>query len=620
MSYRTRLALFFILIVAIPIAVVAVLVAVVSETSDAGKADARIATGLEVGLAIADDAEADAQRAVMQLLDADAVGAALTSGNDGRIEREARAAGQRLGLEYLLITTPDDNLVAIPEGQPVGIAAVAVTGDANYRVAGAVVSADSYLKEVERLTGLDAAVGGATGPTVTTDPAFGTELPQPGESRDATIGGESFRAASAALPGPSDSRITVFAPVESGGILASRPGIVLIVGVILAAGLVGVLAVARLLRSQIAAMLAAAKRIGSGDFSQRVPVVGRDEMAGLASEFNRMTDRLEKQIEQLRRQRMEIDRAVGRFGEALAAGLNRDALLVIVAENAVAACEAEYARIAVEDGTVIEYPPGARGPAREAAVAAQKRAARDRAKVISEREGGHALASPVSQEGREDEAIATLAIGRGAPPFGEAEREALIILVRQAAVSIGNIKAHEEVSAQAVTDELTGLPNNRAFRATIDREASRAERFKHELSLVILDIDNFKSVNDTYGHLQGDQVLRVVGRLLLDEPRAIDEPARYGGEEFVVALPETGVDGAVELAERLRETLAGEEIPLLESDGVLRVTASFGTATMPGAASSVRDLFAAADEALYQAKGTGKNKVVTAPDLIPVRR
>ena len=119
--------------------------------------------------------------------------------------------------------------------------------------------------------------------------------------------------------------------------------------------------------------------------------------------------------------------------------------------------------------------------------------------------------------------------------------------------SIENIALHELVSEQAVTDELTGLSNNRAFRELIAKEAARAERFGHELSLIMLDIDDFKQVNDTYGHLQGDEVLRMVGR----DPRrpsraAIDEPARYGGEEFVVALPETGLEGALELAERIR--------------------------------------------------------------------
>ena len=230
---------------------------------------------------------------------------------------------------------------------------------------------------------------------------------------------------------------------------------------------------------------------------------------------------------------------------------------------------------------MIEVPSGFKGPARDAAVAGQKRVDREGAKVDVRRDDGLR-----ARRSAQDAVATTCRSGRSrsgarGKEFGDEERDVFLYLLGQTSVSIENITAHEKVSEQAVTDELTGLPNNRAFRETIDREASRAERFEHELSLIILDVDNFKSVNDTYGHLQGDEVLRLIGKLLLEEPRAIDEPARYGGEEFVVALPETGTDGAVEIAERIRERLEAEEIPLLDGSGVLKVTASFGTATIP---------------------------------------
>ena len=99
------------------------------------------------------------------------------------------------------------------------------------------------------------------------------------------------------------------------------------------------------------------------------------------------------------------------------------------------------------------------------------------------------------------------------------------------------------------------------------KESARAARFKHDLSLVILDIDNFKQVNDTHGHLQGDEVLRVIGKILAEESRGIDAPARYGGEEFVVALPETDTEGALEVAERIRERIEAASIPMVEARG-----------------------------------------------------
>ncbi len=193
-----------------------------------------------------------------------------------------------------------------------------------------------------------------------------------------------------------------------------------------------------------------------------------------------------------------------------------------------------------------------------------------------------------------------------------------LYLVGQAAASVENLALHELVSEQAVTDDLTGLANNRAFRDLMDKEAARAQRFGHDLSLLILDIDNFKKINDTYGHPQGDVVLKGIGRILAEESRGIDFPARYGGEEFVVALPETGTQGAAEVGERIRERIEEEAVPLLDGDGEIQVTASLGLATLPGAAADARELIAKADEALYEAKGSGKNRLVVVPTE-PVR-
>ena len=124
----------------------------------------------------------------------------------------------------------------------------------------------------------------------------------------------------------------------------------------------------------------------------------------------------------------------------------------------------------------------------------------------------------------------------------------------------------------------------------------------------MLDIDNFKHVNDTYGHQLGDLVLREVARVLRESSREIDEPARYGGEELAVVLPGTDLEGAYNLAERVRAGIEALDFPLLDGMGSLRVTASFGAATLPGSADDQRALVAAADEALYRAKRAGKNR------------
>ena len=132
-----------------------------------------------------------------------------------------------------------------------------------------------------------------------------------------------------------------------------------------------------------------------------------------------------------------------------------------------------------------------------------------------------------------------------------------------------NVDLHETVQRQAVTDELTGLFNHRRFQEVISTEVERARRYDQEMGLIMLDLDNFKRVNDTYGHVQGDMVLREVARVLRETSREIDEPARYGGEEMAVALPQTDLEGAYRFAERVRSRIEALELPLLEGDGTL---------------------------------------------------
>jgi diguanylate cyclase (GGDEF)-like protein len=147
----------------------------------------------------------------------------------------------------------------------------------------------------------------------------------------------------------------------------------------------------------------------------------------------------------------------------------------------------------------------------------------------------------------------------------------------------------------------------------MSQEVERARRYDAEMGLIMLDIDNFKRVNDTYGHVQGDMVLREVAKVLKHSAREIDEPARYGGEEMAVALPQTDLEGAYRFAERVRTRIEGLELPLLDGDGVLRVTASFGAASLAHSGQMDKEaLVAAADAALYRAKRSGKNRTVKA--------
>jgi diguanylate cyclase (GGDEF)-like protein len=166
------------------------------------------------------------------------------------------------------------------------------------------------------------------------------------------------------------------------------------------------------------------------------------------------------------------------------------------------------------------------------------------------------------------------------------------------------------LTRQAQTDALTNLANRRALDERLDVEVDHARRLGTNVAFVIADIDNFKSINDSYGHQTGDEVLRRVARAFAEPVRELDLPGRYGGEEIALVLPGTNLSGARALAEKIRKNL--EELLVTTPDGSpFQVTASFGAACFPAQA-SVEELVAAADAALYEAKRTGKNRVVTA--------
>jgi diguanylate cyclase (GGDEF)-like protein len=236
--------------------------------------------------------------------------------------------------------------------------------------------------------------------------------------------------------------------------------------------------------------------------------------------------------------------------------------------------------------------------------------------------GVHSLAMPLRARlgtGNDFDQVGVIAIARRGRAFTETERDLFGYLASQAAVSLENANLHETVQRQAVTDELTGLFNVRHFHETLDYEVERTRRFQSEVSLVMIDIDDFKQVNDTHGHQQGDLVLLEVGRVLRELSRDIDEPARYGGEELAVVLPQTDVSGAELAAERMRTAIERLEIRRVDDEGVLRVTASFGVASLPGTATTKDRLIAAADQALYRAKRGGKNRVERAESATAAR-
>jgi two-component system cell cycle response regulator len=190
------------------------------------------------------------------------------------------------------------------------------------------------------------------------------------------------------------------------------------------------------------------------------------------------------------------------------------------------------------------------------------------------------------------------------------------VVIRAAVAAIRRSQALESTRADnrrleelATTDALTRLLNRRALLERLSAEVDRSRRFKSHLSLLMLDLDYFKSINDQHGHLVGDAILRQVGSLLAASIRTVDVAARYGGEEFVMILPETSTDGAMIFAERVRERIREHRFEV-DANRNFHLTCSVGVATFPSQrVTSTDDLFARADEALYRAKSGGRNMV-----------
>lgn len=186
--------------------------------------------------------------------------------------------------------------------------------------------------------------------------------------------------------------------------------------------------------------------------------------------------------------------------------------------------------------------------------------------------------------------------------------ELLEVLGNQASTSIANAKFHAEIERLAITDGLTGLFNHRYFQERLAQEFNRLQRFSEPISLLLIDIDHFKKINDTYGHPVGDLVLKGVSENIKKTMRNIDIPARYGGEEFAVILLGTDTKGALNMAERLRKTVMNTSFSA--DNAMFHVTVSIGISTYPEAGEKKEEFIERADKALYHAKRSGRNQSV----------
>ena len=609
MSFRNRLTLFFVAIVIVPMVSVAFVLFSLISDNEKGKADAELRAQQAAARNVYRRDVDQAGKLALRIGSDVRLARALRQGDDEAAQKRAGELLRQLGAARIRIADRQGTRVDVGSKRAIAPATRELVDPDGSRFGELQVSdrsAPVFAREVKNVAELDVVVrAGDQTLAATIDGVPRAPLARVG---DLEVGGKDLRVATFPAPGFGDQPVRI-------SVLSDRSGVGSDIGRsrLLAAGVLAgffilaitcAILVSRSLQAQIGEFLDAARRLGRGDFKAQVPTHGRDEFAALGDEFNRMAQQLEGRLEELRRERVRLESTLRRLGEAFASNLDRDALLEIAVRTTADGVGADGGRAAAVagghtgSGDLGELERVVAQAEAEALDSGQPREVAD--------SNGSALAHPMrGAEG--GEVLAVVSVWRSGRPFTPSERELFNYLAAQAGVSLENVALHETVQRQAVTDELTGLSNHRRFQDTLAAELERARRFDQGLGLVMLDIDNFKLVNDTHGHQVGDQVLAGVSRVLLEQSREIDEPARYGGEELAVVLPGTDLEGAYNLAERVRAGIESLNFALPDGD-TLHVTASFGAASIPESADDQPSLIAAADSALYVAKRAGKNR------------
>jgi diguanylate cyclase (GGDEF)-like protein len=380
------------------------------------------------------------------------------------------------------------------------------------------------------------------------------------------------------------------------------------------------------------ALRLAAESAARGELVARVPVpAADDDLAALTAAFNAMLDELESRVHELEQRPSHVVQALRRLGDAFAATHDRTAIVEAVVETSLLTLRARAAvfyelepgdrlRAATvcgeaEPGVEVAIGEGLTGRAAEGRTAIVWPGRAEPASQEPASGAATALAVPVRLRAR---LLGVLALyGRHVSwPFSEDDIDTLETLAHQLEMAVDNAFLYEDAARLSITDGLTGLWNRRHFELMAAQELARSRRFGEPLSILMIDIDHFKSVNDQFGHQAGDAVLIEVASRLTYMVREVDLMARYGGEEFGTLLPKTDLKGASVLADRIRTAIADEPF---EVDGrELEVTVSIGAAVHPGHGDTLVALLATADVALYRAKAAGRNRVESAESGPPM--
>ncbi len=349
----------------------------------------------------------------------------------------------------------------------------------------------------------------------------------------------------------------------------------------------------------------------------------KGELSRLAGTLSTLSTAVQSQKRELEEYSEALSRAHTRFGEALRATHDLDKMLAIALETGIETVGATSGLLMLRKGPgtltvgvarnletgpfTLEVGQGISGHVAATGTPVLVPGAGGIARAEVEPPAFTQLSVPLFSQNR---VLAVLNLyDKQNGHFTEADLRTIVSLCDQAGVAIENVLLHQEAQRMAIMDGLTGIWNHRWFQIQFAQELDRAERFKRPFSLIVLDIDDFKRINDTYGHQVGDFVLVELARRIKSSVRDVDMFARYGGEEFELLLSETDLAGGLNAAEKIREAIGGSPFTSDMLPEPLNVTVSVGVASYPEAGLDAPTIFKAADLAMYTAKSQGKNRV-----------
>ncbi|TDB70182.1 diguanylate cyclase [Micromonospora sp. KC723] len=403
-----------------------------------------------------------------------------------------------------------------------------------------------------------------------------------------------------------------------------------LLGAVLLAVVLAVLAAWRLGRvttRPLVELAGAVDRVARGDLTARVPVRSRDEIGRLAAAFNQMTRETASYVAALTSSRDQLRGHLAVLGDTLASTHDLQRILRVILRSAIAATGARAGAVLLLDsgdvlvgrcaeglagrlpvGEPLRVPVGAGVIGLVAATGEARRGRVEPADAPAGEPRCETYVAVPFAAPAADAAVGVLVLydRLGGAEFDDDDLATLRTFAGHAAVAVENVRVHEEAQRLSMTDPLTGLWNYRYLRESLRREVERANRFGRTLSILVLDLDRFKRVNDSYGHAAGDAVLAEFAKRLRGEIREVDLAFRQGGEEFVLLLPETDARGAAIVAERLGAALRDTPITV-DEELAIPVTVSIGIAVYPDHAGTGQEVLDAADEALYAAKAAGRD-------------